>query len=805
MSDAVNGDVPRLAAVVFTDVVGYSAHMHRDEAGTIRRVRADLDAMRRRCAEQGGETLNTMGDGMMAAFPSALKAVTFALQVQEEFAQRNKAAPPLEAMQHRIGVHLGDVFRTDEGGLTGDGVNIASRLEGDAPHGGVAVSQTVHDTVKKKIPLRAHYAGERHFKNIDEPIPVWHLLPPSAPEMPGFAVMAPLKRMSRRTVVATAVTAGVVAAGAGAFYVWRGRAGAPASAARSFAPDPVKSIAVLPFANLSEDKDTTYFADGIHEDLLTQLGSLSGLKVVSRTTVMEYRKPNKSARQIAKELGVPSLVEGSVRRAGNQVRVTAQLIDAGADRQVWARNFDRELKDVFAVQSELATEIARALQVSLTSSEQGRLARRPTDNLEAYELFLKHQQLVNESQGSVRAVSTVKDRIALLDKAVSIDPRFALAWARLGAEHARMVGYDLDPNRGARRQKAQEAIDRALALAPDDPQVKIEQAAVLLQGFGDHARAMRAFEQVLAQAPYNIDALEGLAEVHNELGNGLQAVALLERGISVDGRNVAMLTHLAGTYQRYRHFDRAIGLRRNLLGIRPDDVEWQARLHYLQYLAGGSWADYDAWRSSVPKGAEKRFARVRNSDAERAIVRRDWPEVHRLIDLDVDDFKRAGNPTDAAERGWMHALAHRAAGDAQRAASVAKATLALLDAHLKKQPGDSALLEMKAQMHAALGQREPALAAFQRAVASVEKGGDRFSTESIRQRVYAVQALLGDTAQALEGLARQVKRPGFFVHEQRMNLPFASLFDDPGFASLVNDPASNAPLPLETPLRLSER
>src|SRR5204862_498797 len=228
------------------------------------------------------------------------------------------------------------------------------------------------------------------------------------------------------------------------------------------------------FANISDDKDTAYFADGVQEDLLTQLALLGDLKVISRVSVMDYRNTKKNVRQIGAELGVASVVEGSVRRAGNQVRVTAQLIDAKSDKHLWAKSYDRELKDIFAIQKELATEIAKQLKVSLDPQDEKRLAKRPTDNLDAYDLYLRYQEMFNQTVVSIRFLATVQDRIALLSKAVELDPKFALAWARLGSEQARMYRW-LDRTE-SRLTQAREAIERAQALTPDDPLVKIETA-----------------------------------------------------------------------------------------------------------------------------------------------------------------------------------------------------------------------------------------------------------------------------------------------------------------------------------------
>ena len=784
----------RLAAVVFTDVVGYSAAMQRDEAATIAGVERDFARMREACVQQGGEVLNTMGDGMMLCFGSAVDAVKFALQIQEEFGQRN-AAEGGRGLEHRVGIHLGDVFRVAGGHVAGDGVNIAARLESKAPVGGVCVSQTVYDTVKGKVAMRADFAGPQSFKNIAEPINVWHLSPERA------AGPAPLMKLkpappaaiagSRRRLIAG--VSALVAVAAGGSYWWKnGRERSNAPIAGGGVGD--RSIAVLPFTNMSSDKDATYFADGIHEDLLTQLALLGELKVVSRTSVMEYRNTAKNMRQIARELGVATLVEGSVRRAGNQVRVTAQLIDAATDKHLWASNYDRELKDIFAVQSELAGAIASALRVSLTPPEQMRLASKPTENLEAYDLFLRHQEMSNSAVGGLRMVSSAPARVALLMKAVGLDPKFALAWARLATEHARLFGTGFDPS-PARKALAERSMERALAVAPQDLQVKIEEGKFQLLARADHARAIQAYTEVLNQAPNNIPSLAGLGEVHTQLGQAAQAVTVLERALAVDARNGGALARLAGIYVRYRHFDRGLALRRQLMEIRPEDIDLQAFYRLFEYWATGRWDAFDAWRATLPKGIEYKSARLRNTDADRAIARRDFAEVRRLSDVKSEDWM-VQSPFDQLEKDWMRTLVSYAAGERPKALAEAKVLLPKYERQMSETPEEDSLFHQKARLHAMLGQRDEAMKAHASAVAAAEKRGDQFQNAHARSQVIAVHALLGEREQALDELKKRLRQPGAYIHDLRLDLTLSPLWGVPAFEAIVEDPASNAPLPL---------
>jgi TolB-like protein/tetratricopeptide (TPR) repeat protein len=625
--------------------------------------------------------------------------------------------------------------------------------------------------------MQADFGGRESFKNIATPVPIWLVSPDG------------VKRARRRPWLAAAIVALLVVALAGGWYGWRRTPSHPVASDS-------KSLAVLCFSNLSEDKAMTYFADGIHEDLLTQLALLGDLKVVSRTSVLEYRDTKKNSRQIGTELGVAALLEGSVRRAGNQVRVNAQLIDARTDQHLWAKSYDRELKDIFAIQSELATEIARSLHVSLAPQEQARLAKRPTDNLQAYDLFLKHQELVNRSAGTVRSITTVKERMALLYKTVELDPRFALAWARLGAEHARAYGYDVDRT-PARLAEAKFAMDRALELAPDDPQVKVEHGAYYTYALNDDALAAKTYQEILAIAPNNVDALLGLADAQGRqmvLGN---RIPVLERILAIDPRNGSALVRLANSYRNFRHYDRAQALRQRMIEIGRNELEQKANYYQLEYWRTGSWESYDKWRASIAKEVGQQSFRVWDVDLQRAIGRRDFDGAVRLAGVVTDDIRGIYNSADDADRGVLRALLLRAKGDRAASMRAAQATLPLIEGELQRTPNSTAIWSVKTVAHALLGQRDAARAAYERMVAVAKSTEAPAYAELMQRKLLDMHALLGDRDAALVEMARQLKLPASHPHAMRVDVTLASLWDDPKFQAIVNDPANNAPIPFE--------
>jgi len=781
-------DKRRLAAVVFTDVVGYSTRMQRDERATIAAVQADFARMREACAERGGEILNTMGDGMLMCFSSVVEAVSCALDIQREFGTRKSARAGEAPLEHRIGVHLGDVFRTEDGQVAGDGVNIAARLESKAPVGGVCVSQNVYETVKGKVPMQARFAGAQELKNIGDPILAWHLLPEGVGSFPdeSKADTAAKPRLNAKNRAFAIFVAIIMVAAVASAWIWKGR-NASLTKIETAATDP--SIAVLPFTNMSDDKDAGYFADGVHEDLLTQLASLGALKVVSRTSVMEYRNTAKKMRDIGEELHVSYLVEGSVRRVKDQVRVTAQLINARNDQHVWAKNYDRKLADIFAIQSEVSKAIAEELRVSLTKPEAERLERRPTENFAAYDLYLQAQESANATQGTFRATMTYRERIAMLEKAVELDPKFAIAWSRLGVEYSR--AYHQDVARTVEgRQKAKDAIARAIALAPDNVDVRLAEGTTY-RNLDDIEHATQAVESVVQVAPNNVRALLQLAYAREIQNRWPESVAMLEKVLEVDPRNLAALVTYERTMVNFRRYDKALEANRRIQAIRPNDLEWIARYYWIGYQRSGSWDELERWRATLPKDAYKNSWELWIVDIRYAQAHGDFDEVVRLADDPGEPTKARNRP---AERMLESADAYHAKGDKKRAMAVAHATLKEVDRWRRNHPEDVDIVMSAAEAHAILGDRDAAYKEHARAMALARANRNAREIAGTYQSTAWLSALLGDKDSAIKELSRRINFPGNAISYVVTNSAYASLRDDPRYKALIADPANNAPI-----------
>lgn len=570
----------RLVAILAADAAGYSRLMATDEGGTVASLDAARAVFRKQIESNRGRVIDMAGDSVLAVFDAATGAVIAAIAIQDALATNSSSEPEDRRMRFRIGVHLGDVTEKVDGSVYGDGVNIAARLQGLAKPGGITVSDSVRNAVRSKVNAAFEDQGEQVVKNIAEPVRAY-VVRSGSEAKPQFAP----PKMS------------------------------------SLSPDR-RSIAVLPFTNMSDDKDTGYFADGVHDDLLTQLSFIGELQVVSRTSVMEYRDTKKKVPQIASELGVRVLVEGSVRRAGNHVRVSAQLIDGQLDKHLWGKSYDRDLKDIFAIQSELATEIARALQISLTPRQEARLDRKPTESFQAYELYLRFIEVWKTGFPATHSevMTYFDDQAGLLSRAIELDSGFALAWARLGRLEAVVCWHIGDPT-GERITRAQRAIDRALSLAPDDMEVRLQLGYIYWLGYGDLARATQYMEDLLKLAPNHVEMLVHLAHMRTPQGRWADSNVLLNRALAVDLRNVEALEVLRNTMYRFRHFDESVELQQRIIELDPS-LRNIAYLYWMEHRRSNSFARYDTWRKSLT-AVEARNYWVWRTDIFRALKRRE--------------------------------------------------------------------------------------------------------------------------------------------------------------------------------------
>jgi TolB-like protein/class 3 adenylate cyclase len=436
--------VRRLTAILAADVAGYSRLMGADEEGTHERLKAHLrELIEPKIAEHRGRVVKNTGDGFLAEFASVVDAVRCAVEMQRGMAERNAGAPAESRIEFRVGVNLGDVI-AEADDIFGDGVNVAARLENLAEPGGLLISNTVHDHVRDRLPFAFEDLGEHQVKNIARPVHVYRVWEGDAP-IEGASPVPP-----------------------------------------QALPLPNKpSIAVLPFANMSGDPEQEYFADGMVEEIITALSRIRWLFVIARNSTFTYKGQAIDVKQVGRELGVRYVLEGSVRKAGGRVRITAQLIDAASGAHLWADRFDGALDDVFDLQDKVASSVAGVIEPALQAAETARSASRPTNDLAAYDLYLRAYAMVYSS------ARHVPEALRLLEQAIARDPRYgpALAWAAHCCHRLLLDGWSED--READRLRGAEFARRALEVARDDP-VVLANAAHALGYFGEDIGAITA-------------------------------------------------------------------------------------------------------------------------------------------------------------------------------------------------------------------------------------------------------------------------------------------------------------------------
>jgi TolB-like protein/class 3 adenylate cyclase/Tfp pilus assembly protein PilF len=587
--------VRRLAAILAADVVGYSRLMGRDENGTLARLKLHrTERLEPILARHGGRLVKLTGDGALVEFSSAVDALSAAIEFQQAMTEANQNQPADTAIVFRIGLHLGDLI-VDGEDLYGDGVNVAARLEAEAPPGGIVVSRAVREAVEGRLKAKLHALGELSLKNIERPIRAfrveWEAADWKATEVPALLAL-------------------------------RGEPTAPASTTPVLALPDKPSIAVLPFQNMSGDPEQEYFADGMVEDIITALSRTKALFVIARNSSFSYKGKSPDIRTVGRELGVAYVLEGSVRKAGSKVRITGQLIDAQSGAHVWAHRFDGELSDIFALQDEVATHVVMAIVPTLEQLEIQRSAAKPTESLAAYDCALRCwaciDQLTHESN---------QKALAFIERAIRLDPKFALARAMAaGCYVQRSVWrWSEDPER--ERTEALRLARTALELDRNDPRVLTltgfalgylgglrEESFALLEKATEldpnnflawhqlgyaclrlGKPAISHFERALRLNPRDVRApfaVTGLASAHLYAGNFLKAAELAE-GVCRQLPNYppAMLTLIA-SYAHAGQIEKAKSIVHTLLKVKPDGristvVEQSSHPDYRRILEEG--------------------------------------------------------------------------------------------------------------------------------------------------------------------------------------------------------------------------
>ena len=518
------GMVRKLAAILSADVEGYSRLMGEDEAATLHTLKAYRTVIDTLLQQHRGRVVDSPGDNLLAEFSSVVDAMQCAVAIQRELNISNTALPLQRRMKFRVGINLGDVI-VDGERIYGDGVNIAARLESLAEGGGICISGSVYEQIRTKLALGYEDLGAQAFKNIAEPVRVYRVRTEPGVAVPQGSQRKPRAATSRRRRALIAVALFTLLGGG--VSVWQ-----LVSHRSSPLPDRA-SIAVLPFVNMSGDPEQEYFSDGMTEDLITELSRLAGLLVIARNSVLPYKGKTVKPEQVSRELGVRYMIEGSVRKANNRVRVTAQLVDVTTGYHVWAQNYDRDLQDIFAVQEEIARMITRALAVRLTKTEEKHMGRPYTSSEVAWEYFIRGAELYRRFTPQDNAQAR-----GFFEKAITLDPEFARAYANLAATH-RQDGsmrwtQDRQISEGLAYSFAQKAVE--LARRELGPQAFIAPCSSTM-GLGlmyrrQHQEALAAAEEAVKLSPSYADGYALAAQVLIYSGKPEEALGKIQQAIT---------------------------------------------------------------------------------------------------------------------------------------------------------------------------------------------------------------------------------------------------------------------------------
>jgi adenylate cyclase len=492
---AENADHRKLAAILCADVKGYSKLMGEDESYTVGALKERRKLFAENIQNHGGRVVNAPGDSILAEFPSVVSAVQCAVEIQTHIDDRNAELPDNRKMVFRIGVNLGDVIESEDA-IYGDGVNIAARIEVLADPGGVSISRTVFNQVRNKLPYGYEYQGEHQVKNITNPVKVYKLL--TAPDDAGKLIGMEPPVSASKWIWPTVVVAAIVVTLIG-YQVYQEIAGPkfePASVEKMAYDLPDRpSIAVLPFDNMSEESQQEYFCDGLTEEIITALSKVPKVFVIARNSVFTYKGKPIKVSQVAEELGIRYVLEGSVRKGGEKIRITAQLIDAVSGHHLWAERYDRDLKDIFSVQDELTKKIITAMQVELTSGEQALVDARGTENLQAYLKFLQAREAVNKLNIEGNALGR-----QLAQEAIGLDPQYAMPYRILAATYRMDVILGISKSPKESYSKCIELLNKAIEL--DDTYAEAYGAlGFTFSLMGQHEKALSTAEKAVALDP----------------------------------------------------------------------------------------------------------------------------------------------------------------------------------------------------------------------------------------------------------------------------------------------------------------
>ena len=772
---AAKPDLPlEIAHLLLIDVVGYSKLLVNEQVEVLQELKQVVRSTECfRAAEACGKLIRVAtGDGMaLLFFQSPEEPVQCALEISRGLQGNSQT-------QVRMGVHSGPVNRitdvNDKTNIVGSGINVAQRVLDCGDGGHILLSKHVADDLSQyrhwqpylhdlgecevKHGLRLHLFNlykdglgnaqtpeklkRRRWKQ--ESPAVRPVIPPRAPKI---------------LLTAALVVSAVALAISVSIFLRRASSSVAGIAAEGPAISILeKSIAVLPFANLSDDKQNAFLADGVQDEILNNLVKVADLKVISRTSVMQYKSGiGRNLREIAKELGVAHVLEGSVQRVGGRVRVSAQLIDAKSDAHLWAEHYDRDLADVFAIQSEVAENIVAQLKVNLSPSEKAAIDVRPTRDPEALDLYLQAKELINTFHDTPNWKETLLKALRLLDEAISRDGNFALAYCLATRANEALYWFNLD-HTPVRLAQARTMAQKALALAPDSGEAHLAQALVYYHGDRDYAHAREELAIAQRALPNNAEVYSVTGWIDRRQGRWEDAVKNQEKAVELDPRNSKILNDLAVLYDVQRRYAEEESVFDRAIAANPATATYFQLMGAEIELQKGNRETARKLLDGLPSGYDPDGAAT-STRIDLALYQRDPASAEKILaESKLEEL--VGSTGSLLPRSWFEALIARAQGDAQKARDAFVVAGSKIEAKLQQQPYDGLLLSMAGLIDAGLGRDKEALAKGRRAVELRPIGDDALDGAVVITNLAMTYAWLGDNKSAIERLNFLAKTPG---------------------------------------------
>lgn len=776
----------RLATIMFTDMVGYSALVARDERLAYRLLERHKKVVRGVLPKFSGREVEIIGDAFLVEFHSALLAMQCAIAIHQRLAGLKPEQADDPAIQLRIALHLGDIEKPGRNRVYGDTINVAARLQELAPKGGIALSAPVHHQIETRVVLPYQSIGKPTLKNISQSLEVFTVEAAAIALLPSQLNPTDITGQARPPHLGLVAVALLLALCAG-LYAFLGFA--PHKAAQPPVSPPTlaeqRSIAVLPFENLSEDPKNAYFVDGMQDEILTALAKIHALKVISRTSTEQYRGKEPDLPAIAKALNVATVLKGSVQRAGNRVRINVQLIDVRTDAHLWAETYDRDLNDLFKVQSEVTREITTALQASLLPAEAKALASPPTRIPKAYDLYLQAISIVQRTDASSGPVSTA---ITLYEQALAVDPNFALASAALAQAHMDM--YWGAPDRTpARLAAAKSAAERALALQPDLGEGHLALGHYHYWGHRDYAAALEQVELARRTLPNDARVPRLLGLIARRQGRWDTALQAFTDAAVLDPQGGRWFIVVETNWMMRRYAEADAANTRVMAAAHNPAQETVAR-GQLQVWWKGELAPLRTALGTLAPGSDDYKANLL---------------TFYFLHLWSRDYVAALDALAANQDLWLHykgsniflpkplyaARTYQAKGDSGKARLSYAEAQRLLEKELKERPDDADLHAGLGLSYAGLGRREDAIREGARAVELLPVSKDAVSGPDYLKCLAEIYVQAGERDQALELLRKLLAMPaGEALSPALLELDpvWDPLRDDARFKALLAEP-----------------